>query len=577
MTSKITSRLNSLSLRHRFELGVALVVAITIGFSLANWSSFRSMVNQSGEAEALAMAMRYHQHADMMHDAIQSDILVARLAAIEDDLGEIEAARDELTDHLSQLRDTQDAINKLPLPKDVAREMGLLREAWIGYVTDAELAMAGLAADSPHSADQVAQFNTQAGLIEATMAQATNMLDVRMRDESNLVVGIARRAETLLALQPLILMVLLIGAAWLMRRGLILPLVRSAGALFDLSQGRHSGTVEGTERTDEIGELARGIAAFKAKAEEVANALAAQRQAEAQARAEGARAGRETERRETLVQLAISLETRVLTAAEAVAQTARQLQSASQAVGTAAQQTRGELTRASAAGTQIIGNVDEVAVATQQLATSAQEIGQLMAEAVGQIDAAATMGSKAAGQTAELGNLAAGIDTVSTFIADIARQTNLLALNAAIEAARAGSAGRGFAVVADEVKALATEAGAAAERIATQIGAVRELATRVAGAFEQVNSAVGRMQQASVAVASSVEEQGLATMAIDSSVQEVAVGTRGLGTNMSSVDKIAGEVDAQARSLIDAARDLDRLSTNLAADVTKVIAEVRAA
>lgn len=570
-------RLSNLSFRRRFEMVVCLVILISVAFSATNWMNFRSMVGQNADAEALAVAMRHHQHADMMHDAIHADVLNARLAAIADDRPGIDRARASMTEHFTELRTSQETISELDLAPDIRRELVLLREAWTGYVIDAEQVTAALATGSPRAGTMIDRFNAQAKLIEKTMGQATDTLDLRMRDESNRVNSIARRAEMLLLVQPLLMMLLMGGAAFVAHRSLILPVLRSASSLIDLSRDRDIGEVAGTERKDEIGDLARGIAAFKAKADEVGAALAAQRKAEAQAKVEGARAIRETDRREALVRLAVSLETRVLTVAETVAQTARQLRDASLAVETAAQSTRSELTRASATGNRIVSNVDEVAVATQQLATSAQEIGHLMAQAVGQIDTAATMGAQAAGQTAQLSTLAAGIDTISTFIADIARQTNLLALNAAIEAARAGSAGRGFAVVADEVKALATEAGQAAGKIATQIGAVRNLAADVAAAFDQVNAAVGRMQQASLAVASSVEEQGLATMAIDGSVQEVAIGTRGLGQNMASVDTIACGVDAQARELVAVARDLDRLSSNLAADVTQVIAEVRAA
>jgi methyl-accepting chemotaxis protein len=550
---------------------------LTAIFSTTNWSGFRTMREQSARAETLAAAMREHQTADMMHDAIHADILSTRLALAEGNVDARNRAQVSLTQNFTVLRGTQERIADLPLEPEVKRDMAKLRREWTRYVTTAETAWAALAAKSERAPMIVRDFNRDAERVETMMGQATDILNSRLNAENAALNEVATRVSRLIALQPLVLSIILLVAAWLMQRSVIRPLIGSARALFALSQGRADVDVEGTERRNEMGDLARGINAFKAKAEEVAAALAAQSKAEAQSRAETARASRETDRNEALVQLAMSLENRVLHAAEAVAATARQLQGAALAVEAAARNTRGQLTHASATGTQIVGNVDEVAAATRQLATSAQEIGSLMAQSVGQIDNAAALGARAAEQTQQLSVLAEGIDTISTFIADIARQTNLLALNAAIEAARAGSAGRGFAVVADEVKALATDAGHAAGNIATQIVAVRKLAANVACAFDQVNSAVGRMQQASVAVASSVEEQGLATIAIDHSVQEVAQGVRGLGSNMTSVDAIASEVDAQARALVAAAQDLDRLSSKLTQDVTQVIAEVRAA
>lgn len=575
---KIASfRFAFISLARRFELGVLLIIVLAIGFSLANLSSFHAMVAQNDKSEQLATAMRQHQIANMMHSAIQSDVLSARLAGEENDSAAFASARSDVVAHFSKLRESQQIIAELDLPADIARDLATLREIWTSYSVDADRAIASSAASEARAPELARQFKVQAQVLEVALAQTSSTLEIRMLDENVKVDSVARRAETLLLVQPLLFALMLGGAAWLMRRTLIAPLTQSAKALFALSQGETAVSVVGTGRKDEIGDLARGIAAFKSKADEVETALTAQRRAEAEAKAEGVRAVREMDRRETLVQLAISLETRVLKAAEAVAQTARALQTASNTVGSAAQNSRAELGHASVTGQQISGNVDEVAAATQQLAVSAQEIARLMGDTVGRVDDAAALGQQAVTQTAELSRLAAGINSISTFISGIARQTNLLALNAAIEAARAGTAGRGFAVVADEVKSLATEAGKAAENIATEIAAIRQLATGVTAAFAKVNEAVIQMQETSLAVATSVDEQGLATVAIDRSVQEVALGTRGLGSNIVRVDRIASEVDDEARLLIQTARDLDQLASQLVADVGQVIAEVSAA
>ena len=205
---------------------------------------------------------------------------------------------------------------------------------------------------------------------------------------------------------------------------------------------------------------------------------------------------------------------------QGMADTARQVETATHEVDSGVKvalqsaQRQSEATSSAAAAveevTVSISEVAEHARSTRDVASNAGEVSRdgvrRSDEACLTINSLAETVRQSAAQVETLGQRSAEISQIAGVIKEIADQTNLLALNAAIEAARAGEQGRGFAVVADEVRKLAERTGKATQEISDMIGLIqsetqsavdgmRAGATQVSEGVSLVNSAQHSLQR----------------------------------------------------------------------------------
>ena len=155
-----------------------------------------------------------------------------------------------------------------------------------------------------------------------------------------------------------------------------------------------------------------------------------------------------------------------------------EVQDATRAAVTVADEIRAEAGRSAEVGRAVGVQSEALARSSQTLAEEIERGMRTLGLVRGEVDALVARGEE--------------IQEISGAINGIAFQTNLLALNAAIEAARAGAEGQGFAVVAEEVRQLAEDTGHSARDIGRLVTGIREEVERAVVALARVLDDMGQ-------------------------------------------------------------------------------------
>jgi methyl-accepting chemotaxis protein len=486
---------------------------------------------------------------------------------------DLEAAKKNIGLYNKATKSTLDAISKFEALTKGAEQRELItsfREA-VGKRQEAsahvfELAGAGKIAEAfAHSRDVAAKHRQVAMQVVGKLI-AMNISQMQAaRDES---VAMAQQARTWLVIGATSGLVCAFGIlAWIALYQISRPLAAMTDEMTKLANGDLNIEIEGTDRTDEVGGLARSLAVFKE------NAVKARRLEEEQHQEQL----RKEARAKAVEQHIGAFDQQVGEALDTLTAASTEMHATAGSMATTAEETSRQTTAVATSSEQASSNVQTVAAAAEQLHASVGEISRQVTQSATIASTAVAEADRTNAAIQGLASTAQKIGEVVQLIQNIASQTNLLALNATIEAARAGEAGRGFAVVASEVKALSTQTAKATEEISTQIAAIQAETGQAVDAIQAIGGTIRQMSEIASAIASAVEQQGAATRDISNKIQRVAEGTNGVASNIAGVNEATAETGTAASQVLSAADDLSRQADKLRSNVTGFLDKIRAA
>lgn len=549
-----------------------LQVMIFLGLSAAalmavisNWTAC-AIQDASEDRVKLAHFIKGHMDADMMHDAIHSDVLEALREAQQYNTAGVEAARNDLREHAQQMRESIEKNRQLELPVDITEALEKTMPAIEAYIASGDQVIEEASKDPLAAERTYVSFKQQFKHLEETMEVISNLAEQQTVISNDAAEAVEARSNMMLMGTTALMLLSLAGMALVIFKSLLNPLQDSIQAMLQLSQGNLTADIVGTERKDEIGSMMRAMSVFKENALKTKNMD--QERVAAEARAQD-------EKKQAMQELAQRFEQRVQGIIASVASASTQLLQTAQGMSDVIGEANHKAESVARSADATTGNVQTVASAAEEMTASVKEISSQVNKSTQVVADTVSKAEHADSSAKELEGAAQQIGHVVQLIQDIAEQINLLALNATIESARAGDAGKGFAVVASEVKNLATQTTKATEEIASQIEGIQVISKSVVEALNGIKKSIDHVSEYAGGIASAVEEQSAVTDEIAANMQTAAAGTNDIRMNINDVTTKANSAKMAATSVLEASRSLSREAETLSREVAEFLSEIR--
>ncbi len=332
------------------------------------------------------------------------------------------------------------------------------------------------------------------------------------------------------------------------------PMSQIAEALRAVARGDWKVGVSGTERTDEVGDIARAVTTLQASMQE-----------RDRLKVDVAIAESSNQRRENLEDAIKRFDRSMRSVLLSVTDGVETMDETARALARISVVAEGEADEAAFVSENTVSNVSAVQDAAQKLNQTIFEMARLLQDMAMTAVEGHVSAKHATSQAGDLVQASRNLDNIVELTEQILQRASFLAINATFQATQNDQAPQsGYGDVAREVEVLSGQIARANEELSARANKIQAATETTAGSvsdiFETLNSLVERTR----AIVASIEQQRRVTNEIDDNMAMAVAGSTNVSSSVQRLKTTVGEarntsmqVVTKAVDMADEARRLD--------------------